>query len=725
MTNDEDNFNRAFIDLSAVIMGDYVTRNIINNRQKTKNAVDEILKFYKISIAPIPDSIEGIDEYLDFALRPTGIMKRRVRLTKGWQKDAAGPMLGELKSGEVVALLPLPFSGYTIFDYESGKKRRVTKQTAALLGDEAYCFYKPFPMREFGMTELLKYMLSLITVSDMVLLLGITGLITLFGFFSPIINKLMFKTVIPGGNSSYILPVVLLLISFGVATMILSISKSFVAQRLSTRIGVAIQPAAMGRVLALPASFFKAYNAGDLASRLAALNKLCTTLVSTFTGTFLSALFSLVYLFQIRLFSGELLYLALVITLMMVILNIAVAILSLKLTRKSMKNSAKLSGLVFSLFTGQTKIKLTGSEKRSFSKWAALYKEGATLSYNPPGLLKYGSAVNQALGSLGVLGAYVIAFKTGVTTGDYMAFNMAYGMFSAGIMALASMATTFANIKPTLEMALPILQACPEVSTNKTVVESLSGGIEINNVCFRYDPAGEDILSDISLKIRPNQYIAIVGKTGCGKSTLLRLLLGFEKPYKGAVYYDGIDINKLDLRSLRRKIGTVTQNGKLFTGDIYSNIVISAPHLSLDDAWEAARLAGLERDIKDMPMGMHTVISEGGGGVSGGQKQRLMIARAIAPKPKIIMFDEATSALDNITQKIVSDSLSALKCTRFVIAHRLSTIRECDRIIVLDKGRIIEDGTYDKLLDKKGFFFELVSRQLIDDDTKVGKTTVF
>lgn len=725
MTNDEDSFNRAFIDLSAVIMGDHETRNIINNRQKTKNAVDEILKFYKISIAPIPDSIEGIDEYLDFALRPTGIMKRRVKLTQGWQKDAAGPMLGELKSGEVVAMLPLPYSGYTIFDYESGKKRRVTKQTASLLGDQAYCFYKPFPMREFGMTELLKYMLSLITVSDMVLLLGITGLITLFGFFTPIINKFMFKAVIPRGNSSYILPVVLLLISFGVATMILSISKSFVTQRVSTRIGVAIQPAAMARVLALPASFFKSYNAGDLASRLAALNKLCTTLVSTFTGTFLSALFSLVYLFQIRLFSGELLYLALVITLMMVILNIAVAIVSLKLNRKSMKNSAKLSGLVFSLFTGQTKIKLTGSEKRSFSKWAALYKEGAMLSYNPPGLLKYGSAVNQALGSLGVLGAYVIAFKTGVTTGDYMAFNMAYGMFSAGIMALVSMTTTFANIKPTLEMALPILQACPEVGTNKTVVESLSGGIEINNVCFRYDPAGEDILSDISLKIRPNQYIAIVGKTGCGKSTLLRLLLGFEKPYKGAIYYDGIDINNLDLRSLRRKIGTVTQNGKLFTGDIYSNIVISAPHLSLEDAWESARLAGLERDIKDMPMGMHTVISEGGGGVSGGQKQRLMIARAIAPKPKIIMFDEATSALDNITQKIVSDSLSELKCTRFVIAHRLSTIRECDRIIVLDKGRIIEDGTYDKLLDKKGFFFELVSRQLIDDDTKVGKTTVF
>ena len=247
------------------------------------------------------------------------------------------------------------------------------------------------------------------------------------------------------------------------------------------------------------------------------------------------------------------------------------------------------------------------------------------------------------------------------------------------------------------------------------MIERLSGGIELNNVSFRYNENMPLILDDLSLKIRPGQYVAIVGRTGCGKSTLLRLLLGFEKPQKGAIYYDGKDLERIDLRSLRRRIGVVMQNGKLFQGDIYSNIVISAPWLSQQDAWEAAELTGIAEDIRRMPMGMNTIISEGSGGISGGQRQRLMIARAIAPKPKILMFDEATSALDNITQKKVSESLDRLKCTRIVIAHRLSTIRQCDRILVLDQGKIVEDGTYDELIASDGFFAELVARQRLDD----------
>ena len=208
--------------------------------------------------------------------------------------------------------------------------------------------------------------------------------------------------------------------------------------------------------------------------------------------------------------------------------------------------------------------------------------------------------------------------------------------------------------------------------------------------------------------------MAIVGKTGCGKSTLMRLLLGFETPVSGAVYYDNRDLQTLDLPALRRNIGVVLQQSRLFAGDIYSNIAISAPWLTMDEAWEAAKLAGMDEDIKKMPMGMYTLIGEGGGALSGGQRQRLMIARAIASKPKILMFDEATSALDNITQRIVSDSLGQLRCTRIVIAHRLSTIRQCDRILVLDGGKIVEDGAYDELITAKGLFAELVRRQTLD-----------
>jgi ABC-type bacteriocin/lantibiotic exporter with double-glycine peptidase domain len=306
-----------------------------------------------------------------------------------------------------------------------------------------------------------------------------------------------------------------------------------------------------------------------------------------------------------------------------------------------------------------------------------------------------------------------------------MAFNVSYGMVSGAFSVLFGIVTTIAGIKPTLEMAMPLLKTVPEAAAGKKIITRVSGNIELSHLSFRYNETMPLVIDNLSLKIKAGQYIAIVGQTGCGKSTLLRLLLGFETPVKGAVYYDNKDLSSLDLKSLRRNIGAVMQNGKLMQGDIYSNIVVAAPWLTLDDAWEAAELAGIADDIRAMPMGMHTVISEGSGGISGGQKQRLMIARAVAPKPKIIMFDEATSALDNITQKHVSASLDKLKCTRIVIAHRLSTIRQCDRIIVLDKGKIIEDGKYEELIAGNGYFSELIARQRLDDLGFVEVTTAY
>ena len=309
---------------------------------------------------------------------------------------------------------------------------------------------------------------------------------------------------------------------------------------------------------------------------------------------------------------------------------------------------------------------------------------------------------------------YWIAVSSGVSVADYYAFNTAYGMVSGAFISLAGIALTVAQIKPIMDMVEPILKAVPEISEGKQMITRLSGSIELDNVSFRYNENMPLVIDDLSLKIRPGQYVAIVGTTGCGKSTLLRLMMGFESPQKGAIYVDGKDIAAVDLISLRRNIGVVMQNGKLFTGDIFSNIIISAPWLTMDEAWHAAELSGIAEDIRRMPMGMHTMISEGSGGISGGQRQRLMIARAIAPKPSVLMFDEATSALDNLTQKTVSESLDSLKCTRIVIAHRLSTIKQCDRILVLDKGKVIEDGTYDELIQGGGFFAELVASQRVD-----------
>ena len=437
-------------------------------------------------------------------------------------------------------------------------------------------------------------------------------------------------------------------------------------------------------------------------------------LMSMVMSTGLTSLASLLYIGQIFRFAPALVIPSLVIVLVTVVFSIVSTLMQIRINRRQMEHAAKESGMSYSLITGVQKIKLSGAEKRVFAKWLDLYAEGAELTYNPPMFIKINGVISTAISLVSNIVLYYLAVQSGVGQSSYFAFTASYGMLMGAFMSLSGIALSAAQIQPILEMAEPFLKIEPETAENKEIVTHISGSIDLDHVSFRYDESGPYILNDLSLSIKPGEYVAVVGRTGCGKSTLVRLLLGFEKPEKGAVCYDRKSLTKLDLPSLRKKIGTVMQDAGLFQGDIYSNIVITAPELTLDDAWEAAETAGIADDIRAMPMGMNTIVSEGQGGISGGQRQRLMIARAIAPKPKLLIFDEATSALDNRTQKQVSEALDAMGCTRIVIAHRLSTIKHCDRILVLDGGRIVEDGTYDELIDKGGFFAELVERQRLD-----------
>lgn len=341
-------------------------------------------------------------------------------------------------------------------------------------------------------------------------------------------------------------------------------------------------------------------------------------LVSTVLSTGLTSLFSLIYISQIFAYAPTLVAPALAILLVTVVFSVVSSLAQMKISTEQMTLSGRESGMTYALITGIQKIKLAGAEKRAFARWGNLYAQSAKMTYDPPMFLKLNSVISLAISLTGTLIMYYMSVRAGLSVADYYAFNTAYGMVSGAFLSLAGIALSAAQIRPILTMVQPFFDAVPEVSDGKQVIERLSGGIELNNVSFRYNENMPLILDDLSLKIRPGQYVAIVGRTGCGKSTLLRLLLGFEKPQKGAIYYDGKDLERIDLRSLRRRIGVVMQNGKLFQGDIYSNIVISAPWLSQQDAWEAAELTGIAEDIRRMPMGMNTVISEGSGGISGG-----------------------------------------------------------------------------------------------------------
>ncbi len=685
-----------------------------DDRDKLKGVLDEILAFFHIKSREIPPEIKDLNDQMEYLFRPHGIMYRPVKLEKGWYKNASGAMLGKLKTGEAVALLPDKLGMYGFFDPITQKRVRLGSKTQDLLEEDAYCFYKPFPLRKIGIRDLMMYISGSTSLSTKASIVFLTLCTTLVGMITPKITKILFSDVLESGSARLLLSIAVLYVCTSLSLLMIGGIKSLIMNRINTEMNVSVQAATMARILSLPADFFKKYNSGEITSRAQYISSLCQTLVQTFLSTGLTSIFSLVYITQIFVYARELVIPALCITLVTLVFSIVSSLAQMKISKKHMELSGKMSGMTYQIITGVQKIKLSGSEKRMFARWMNGYAEESKYTYGTPPFIMYNGVISTAISLAGTIVMYFFAVQSGVSVADYTAFNAAYGMLSGALMSVAGIALTAARIKPVIDMAKPIMDAEPEISEGKHIVTKVSGGIELSNVSFRYEDHSPLVVDDLSLKIKPGQYVAIVGKTGCGKSTLLRLLLGFEKPQKGAIYYDGRDINTLDLKSLRKRIGVVTQNGKLFQGDIYSNIVISAPYLSLDDAWKAAEIADIADDIRAMPMGMHTIISEGAGGISGGQKQRLMIARAVAPNPKILMFDEATSALDNITQKKVSEALDSLKCTRIVIAHRLSTIKQCDRIIVLDGGKIVEDGTYEELLEKQGYFHELVERQNLD-----------
>lgn len=713
--NDDDVFADSFVNMAAAVLGSKVTGSLSDGSAAAKSAIDEILKYYHVKSREVPDNIKDTNEQLEYLMRPYGIMRRTVRLEKGWYRDAVGAMLGVIKeSGRVVALIPAGFSGYCYIDPDSGKKIKINRRNQRLFDSEAIAFYKPFPLKKIGLGSVAKYIVETLSAADFALIALATLALSLIGMLSPKLNNILFAAVLPSGSVRLLLSIAVFTVSVSVSSLLISATKEMITARINTKMSVSVQAAAMMRIMSLPADFFKGYGSGDLSSRAAHISSLCNMLVSAVLTTGLTSVFSLIYISQIFIYAPVLVVPAIAVILATVAFSLISSFAQMRISKKQMELSAKESGMSYALISGIQKIKLAGAEKRAFARWGNLYAQNAKLTYNPPAFIMLNSVISLAISLIGNIVMYAAAVKSGVSVADYYAFGTAYGMVSGAFMSLAGMALTAAQIKPILETVQPFFNTVPEISEGKEVITRLSGGIELTNVSFRYNENMPLILDNMSLKIRPGQYVAIVGKTGCGKSTLMRLLLGFEKPQKGAVYYDGRDIERIDLKSLRRRIGVVMQNGKLFSGDIYSNIVISAPWLTQSDAWDAAEKAGIAEDIRRMPMGMNTIISEGSGGISGGQRQRLMIARAIAPKPKILMLDEATSALDNLTQKRVSESLDSLKCTRIVIAHRLSTIKQCDRILVLDGGKITEDGTYDELIAQNGVFAELVERQRLD-----------
>ena len=644
-----------------------------------------------------------------------GIRTRQLKLEDNWWRADLGPMIGYLKDdASPVALLP-DRGGYVM---AVGGQQRVTPvdRTAAtqLLRTDATVLYQPLPAAVAGVKQLLRFGMSN-NRADL-WRLGLTAaLVAGIGLLVPILTGQVLGTFVARAQKDLIVEGGLLVIGGAFAAAALQVVMNIAALRLEGRWSGALQAAVWGRLLSLPASFFSKYATGELGTMALGVSAAQEVLSSLSTTAALGALTGAANLILVYFYNVRLAIAATVLVLIGAATCACVGIFEVRWQRQSYQNEQKVSARVFQLLGAVPKLRVTAAEDRAFAVWAGDFGRGRVINAAARRLQNLVTTFNAGYPLVcAIIVFWLVAgvMHDSISTSTFLGFFAAFNLLLASTLQFTGVAITALRVVPMLERLEPLLSATPEVRLDRADPGELSGRISFSRISFSYGDDGPTVLDEVSFAVEPGEFIAIVGPTGCGKSTVLRLLLGFETPRSGTVLYDGQDLSQLDTGAVRRQCGVVLQNGALLAGSLLTNIVGSTAYTQ-DDAMEAARMAGMAGDIAAMPMGLHTVVSEGTNTLSGGQRQRVMIARALVSRPRIVLFDEATSALDNPTQEIVAASTRELNATRIVIAHRLSTVTDADRILVMEAGRIVQQGTYQELLsDSGGLFARLASSQL-------------
>lgn len=652
----------------------------------------------------------------------SGFRTRVVALHDDWYRRDYGPMLGQLgEAKSPVALLPTGPRAFELVDPKTGTRRKVDAALAAELSPFGVTLYRPLPPGMLGARELIAFgargqSREFLTVALMAVVLGVLGTVT------PYFTGQLFDQAIPQADRGALYVYTLALFASAVATSAFKFTQGIATVRVQAKMESTIQASVWDRLLDLPVNFFRTYPAGDLADRAAGVDQIQELVSGAGISAILGSVSGLFYVVQMFLYNLKLALLAIFLTIVYVGTTTLLNYLQLRYQRRELQLRGRISGLVLNLIGGVSKLRVCGAERHAFRVWAEQFAAQRRITFSVGSIQNVAATFSTAFPVLSSIMIFLMMVsemqaaaetgQPGLTVGEFVAFNTAYGLFLGAMQALGDASLSLLRVVPIYERLSPLVTTPPEVDASKAYPGRLKGEIEINNVRFRYTPDGPFIINGLSLKIRPGDFVAFVGGSGCGKSTLMRLMLGFEHPTSGTIYYDGQDLGTLDLRLVRQQIGVVLQISRVMPTDIWRNIT-GATARTIDDAWWAAERAGLADDVRNMPMGMHTYVSEGGGTLSGGQRQRLMIARAIVNRPKIMFLDEATSALDNRTQAIVTESMNKLEATRIVIAHRLSTIIDANKICYLEAGQIVEMGSYEELMALNGKFAELARRQVV------------
>ena len=729
----ENQKNRLIENSVANLLGEEKVFYESTAEKNQPNKFDEIIFIVKCAAKALKMNVADLTINAEIAkkLDQVGILRRVIQkanmqirfvsLTKDWYKFDSGVLIGYYgENKEIAALIPYAPNKYKIVTKKFPEGLQVTDEVAAKIDKDAFICYAGFPARKLKVIDLLKFMFNQAWKSDYKTILAVSIFAGIVPLVTPIITETIFADIIPILDRKGLVTVtqVTMVTSFTIAA--LGLIRSVAVLRISTHLNMATEAALWGRLLSLPEKFFRRFQSGELASRMQGIEAVKSLIDGNFVTAVFNTIFSFWSVFLMCYYSLKLTAAAIGVWLIWIVVTAFIYRRVLGFQRGLIEANNRESGLIQQIFAGLAKFRIHGAEEQAFNLWSKIF--GETWSWNLK--LRWQGNYNMIIGSiqpfiLSMLLYYVVLFETepgqtqpGITYAQFLAFSAAYSSFNATLNSLIPLIGQFFTIQPHIENLKPILDEEPETTEEKTEAGVLSGAVTVSNLSFSYGEKLPDVLKNISFEIKAGENVAIVGKSGCGKSTLVRLLLGFEKPKSGNIFFDGQDLQYLSLPSVRSQMGVVLQNGQLMQGDIFTNIIGTA-NLTQDDAWAAAEAAGIADDIRKMPMGMQTIIGEGSSNISGGQRQRLLIARALAARPAILIFDEATSALDNKSQAIVTRSIEKLKVTRIVIAHRLSTIRNCERIIVMDGGKIVESGTFEELANGGGLFSQLVKRQTI------------
>jgi len=686
------------------------------SKNKLFNAVTVLCAKQHIPVASYERMKEACGEEFTVSdiARVSNFSYREVVLEYGWNKQDSGAFLVFDEAQKAYVCLPKGDSSYVLYDVETGTVTPVSDKVAAGILPKAYMLYRSLTAERITGKDILKFCLGSVRGSDVVWLMLMTLVTTLIGLLTPIINQKLYDEYIPLGAKGILLQMGYVLASFMLANVLFMIVKNLVNFRITSRIAYDIQGAVYNRLFSLPESFFREYESADLGQRVMKAGNIISTISNVVIMSVVALIFVVVYFCKMLGYSGKLTVIGLGMILVYAVCYYLISAAALKFRQKAEELEGKTSSIMFQFLTGISKIRIAGVEDRVLYEYMKPYIKLRDCESRYNNIMDCGSVLALISNSIFTIVLYTVLIKGNleISLGAFVAFNSMFGAFTAYLLQLTEGFVGVKALQPEYDRVRPVFEALPEYDEAKELPGEITGAIEINNVSFAYSPDSPMVLKDINLNIKPGEYVGLVGPSGCGKSTLMKLLLGFEKPTRGKIYYDNKDIESVDKRELRKKMGVVLQDGKLISGSIFENITITAPKATVADVKQIIKDVGLEKDIEDMPMGLHTVLSEDCRTISGGQQQRILIARAIISKPKLLYFDEATSALDNVTQSMVCETLEKMDSTRIVIAHRLSTIMKCDRIIVLEAGRVAEQGTYEELMENKGLFYRLASRQI-------------